>query len=345
MNPLISIIVPVYNTENYLKRCLESIISQTYQNLEIIIINDGSTDNSQEIIEEFARKDQRIRTIIKENGGLSSARNAGLDLATGEFISFVDSDDYLNVELYSKVMKVFKNDINIVCFPFTKIDKKGKFKLKNLELQGKYTSFDGMIFKQPWNVCNKIFRKKDITSSKIKFTENIFFEDLDFITKFYISLKPNVLYINTPFYYYCYNNNSITDKTSNKSLNYSIQHLHILDIIYKYLISKKLLEDNMYTFLKLCEYCFKSAVSNAHKCELAYCYAEMTKKLKEYNLNYKNNILLHELAEGNYKITLLKDCRTSKLKGFEKIFSVKKELGTKTLRIFGLRIFLFNKGV
>jgi len=105
MNPLISIIIPVYNVESYLKDCLESVINQTYKNLEIIIINDGSQDNSKEICYNYAKKDSRIKLINKKNEGVSAARNTGMDLATGEYISFIDSDDYIDndmIEIFYK---------------------------------------------------------------------------------------------------------------------------------------------------------------------------------------------------------------------------------------------------
>ncbi len=95
MNPLISVIVPVYNVEKYLDRCVESIVNQTYKNLEIILVDDGSPDNSGALCDEWAKKDTRIRVFHKENGGLSDARNAGTDYAEGDFITFVDSDDYI----------------------------------------------------------------------------------------------------------------------------------------------------------------------------------------------------------------------------------------------------------
>ncbi len=104
MNNLISVIVPVYNVEKYIRKCLESILNQTYTNLEIIIVNDGSTDQSLSICREFADRDSRIILIDKENGGLSSARNSGLDIATGDFIAFVDSDDYLDSCMYEKMI-------------------------------------------------------------------------------------------------------------------------------------------------------------------------------------------------------------------------------------------------
>ena len=95
---LITVIIPVYNVEKYLKECLESIINQTYKNLEIILIDDGSTDASGEICDEYSKRDNRIRVVHKANGGLSSARNLGLDIANGEYVTFIDSDDYIDLE-------------------------------------------------------------------------------------------------------------------------------------------------------------------------------------------------------------------------------------------------------
>lgn len=102
--PLISIIVPVYNTEKYLSKCIESILAQTYTNFELILVDDGSPDRCPGICDEYAEKDTRIKVIHKENGGVSSARNCGLDIASGEYIGFVDSDDYIEPEMYEKML-------------------------------------------------------------------------------------------------------------------------------------------------------------------------------------------------------------------------------------------------
>lgn len=106
----ISVIVPIFNREKSLARCVESIMQQTYQDLEIILVNDGSTDNSLQLCNEFAQKDSRIVVLDKPNGGVSSARNAGLDIATGEFIGFVDSDDYIDKVMYEKLIAVAENE-------------------------------------------------------------------------------------------------------------------------------------------------------------------------------------------------------------------------------------------
>lgn len=121
--PLVSVIVPVYKVEPYLRRCIDSIIGQTYRNLEIILIDDGSPDNCGAICDEYVLRDSRIKVIHKENGGLSSARNAGLDIATGKYIGFVDSDDYIASQMYERlVITIIANDADIVfCSYFDEI--------------------------------------------------------------------------------------------------------------------------------------------------------------------------------------------------------------------------------
>lgn len=104
MTPLISVIIPVYNVEQYLRRCLDSVVAQTYQNLEIICVDDGSVDHSGKICDQYAARDARIKVIHQENQGLSAARNRGLDAAEGEYIAFVDSDDYILEDMYKKML-------------------------------------------------------------------------------------------------------------------------------------------------------------------------------------------------------------------------------------------------
>ena len=114
--PKISVIVPVYNVEKYIKKCLDTIISQTFSDIEIICVNDGSTDSSRKILEEYKNKDSRIIIIDKKNGGLSSARNAGMKVAMGEYISFIDSDDWIEETMLEKLynnMTTLNTDITI----------------------------------------------------------------------------------------------------------------------------------------------------------------------------------------------------------------------------------------
>lgn len=114
--PMISVIVPVYKVEDYICRCLDSLVAQTYQNLEIILVDDGSPDSSGAICEKYAARDKRIKVIHKENGGLSSARNAALDVATGAYIAFLDSDDWLDVNTYAHAMEMLLSKrVDVVC--------------------------------------------------------------------------------------------------------------------------------------------------------------------------------------------------------------------------------------
>ena len=116
MDNLISVIVPVYNVEAYLPRCVDSILAQTYKNLEIILVDDGTKDRGGVICDEYAAKDPRVKVIHKENGGLSSARNAGIDVARGEYLAFVDSDDYLEPEAMEVLLNAaVSNNVRLTC--------------------------------------------------------------------------------------------------------------------------------------------------------------------------------------------------------------------------------------
>lgn len=128
MNSLVSVIVPVYNVEKYLRKCLDSIIGQTYEQLEIILVDDGSDDGSGGICDEYAKRDRRIRVIHKDNGGLSSARNAGLDICTGDHITFIDSDDYVSedcIEVLLRTAEGYNADITVCADEYVYYDEKG----------------------------------------------------------------------------------------------------------------------------------------------------------------------------------------------------------------------------
>lgn len=121
INSKISIIIPIYNAEKYLEKCLDSIVKQTYKNIEIICVNDGSKDNSINILSRYNKMDNRIVLINKENNGLSSARNIGLASATGEFVMFVDSDDWIDIDTCEKCLKIMnKYSVDVVMFSYVR---------------------------------------------------------------------------------------------------------------------------------------------------------------------------------------------------------------------------------
>lgn len=209
---LISIIVPVYNTASYLEKCLNSIIRQTYKNLEIIIVNDGSTDNSLEICKEFEKRDTRIKVLNKSNGGLSSARNLGLKYANGNFIGFVDSDDWVSLNMFENLINLaVRNKLDIVeCDYINSIDLKvdvneipltAKFQIEN-----SHQTITRIIKSWHYSVCKKIFKRSILND--LQFQEGIIYEDVLYSLDAVIKSK-RIGYIGHPFYVYYMENSSI----------------------------------------------------------------------------------------------------------------------------------------
>lgn len=175
MEDKISVIIPVYNVEPYLERCLDSIIHNTYRNLEIICVDDGSPDNCGAILDRYAERDDRIVVIHKENGGLSSARNSGMDVATGEYIAFIDSDDWIHPQYFEILMYVLKqknSDLTICSFGKPKELEEFEFfklediKSRELNLEGIYKVWDAKTY-----ACGKLYRKGLIEGNR--FIENV----------------------------------------------------------------------------------------------------------------------------------------------------------------------------
>ena len=209
-NDLISVIIPVYNVEKYLCRCLDSVINQTCKDLEIILVNDGSTDSSGKICDEYALKDNRIKVIHKQNGGVSSARNKGLDIATGDYIGFVDSDDYIESDMYEVLYKsLIENNTSVSCCDIFRL-KKGKF-VSTLNFPNeKKLSFNEVLnnkFHDLYNV-DKLFDKNLI--GNIRFNEKIpLGEDILFTYKV-LQKTREIAFYKEAKYYYCNNPQSVT---------------------------------------------------------------------------------------------------------------------------------------
>lgn len=198
----ISIIVPVYNSEKYLDKCLDTLCNQTLKKIEIIMVNDGSTDNSENIIKDRVKKDSRIKLYNKKNGGQASARNLGLTKATGEYIAFIDSDDYIEFDFCEKLYNVAKkNNSDIVCFDYfiTKDDKDEYNKILNDKKTGSI-SLQDYIFSGA-GPCNKIYRNIFLKKSNFKFPEGIIYEDFASVPAL-AKYKPNVFYLNEALFHY-----------------------------------------------------------------------------------------------------------------------------------------------
>ena len=178
--PKVSVIVPVYNVEEYLERCLDSLVNQTLKDIEIIIVNDGSTDGSKEIIQKYLNKYKNIVYLEKENGGLSSARNYGIPYAKGEYIGFVDSDDYVELTMYEKMYnKAIEEKSDMVECDFI-----WEYPNKKREDIGKmYSSKKEAIVEARVVAWNKIIKKDIIEKTKITFPEGLRYEDIEFFYK------------------------------------------------------------------------------------------------------------------------------------------------------------------
>ena len=219
MEPLISVIVPIYNVEKYLNRCIESIVNQTYKNLEIILVDDGSPDNCPQICDQWKEKDNRIKVIHKENGGLSDARNAGLDIAQGEYIAFVDSDDYIHVRMYETLINVLlEKDCDIVQCDFSKVtdgqhinDDPLDYKIKEYNVkEALYSLINENPLKQV--VWNKLYKKYIFDT--LKFEVGKLNED-DFFTYQAFDKCKKICSINVSLYYYLVRNTSIMGEKFN----------------------------------------------------------------------------------------------------------------------------------
>lgn len=203
----VSVIIPVYNVEEYIEECIESVVNQTLKEIEIIIVNDGTQDNSMKKIEKFLF-DKRIIIINKENGGVSSARNCGLEIAKGEYIAFLDSDDFIDEmmleKMYSSSEKadiVFSNIIEYNDITKEKKFRKNYFPLENKTRKGKFFfNYSDVV------VWNKIYKNNFLRKFNIRFNERIIHEDIIFTFKT-MFLADKVKWVNEYFYFYRINRN------------------------------------------------------------------------------------------------------------------------------------------
>lgn len=207
MSEKISIIVPVYNAENTLERCINSLVNQTYTNLEIILVNDGSKDKSLSLCNEFSNKDERIKVINKSNGGVSSARNAGLDIATGKFVMFCDSDDMVNCDWCRIMMNEYEENSLLMC----KFDEVSNEVIADCEVSifsydiHRYDREKFMLLRDigVGLPTNKIYDNAIIQQNNIRFPIGINLgEDLIFVASYLCCINGNIKYIDCGLYYY-----------------------------------------------------------------------------------------------------------------------------------------------
>lgn len=210
---MISVIVPIFNVQKYLNKCIDSICNQTYKDLEIILVDDGSIDDSGKICDEYAHKDSRIKVIHKSNGGLSDARNKGLDVASGEFVAFVDGDDYIHPDMYANLLRVMNDSkADIVCCDYKKVAENEMISADCSK--GEYTSYrEKDIIRQIWedNVktvvqWNKLYKAEIF--SKLRYPIGRYHED-SFIIHHILQKCKIYTVVNQELYYYVQRSDSI----------------------------------------------------------------------------------------------------------------------------------------
>ena len=298
----ISVIVPVYNAEKYLSDCIDSILNQTLKEIELILINDGSTDNSLQICREKASKDSRVKIINKKNEGQGYARNIGIDRAKGEFITFVDSDDYIDKEAYEKMYELCKKyhaDYCITPFSIKNNIKKDKIKIYEgkeirnkilIDLLGNYpqNSIGSVIGP---SVCTKLFNSKIIKDNKIKFISERQYSSEDNIFNInYILFSNTYIMYNKNFYHYRNVDNSFSHRYRNEYLK-KINNMYIY-------IKDNLFKEKMNDREKLC-------LNNNIMCQYIVCITQEITMVKQTNIIAKlkrikkicNNDIVQEVSK------------------------------------------------
>lgn len=261
-NPLISVVVPIYNVDKYLDRCVDSIIKQTYTNLEIILVDDGSSDNSPKMCDDWNSRDKRIKVIHKENGGLSDARNAGMIIATGEIISFIDSDDWIEHEMFEKMLNRKQKDNSDIVSCGVKWVKEDGSIIRDVtsdnEIIDTTTAMKELINdnKLKQHVWNKIYNRnliKDIPFEKGKYHEDVFWSYQIF------GKAKRTSVIKESFYNYVQRSNSIMGE------EYSAKRLDALDAMklrceYIKRYFPELYDNALYVYIGSCHYQLQSAI-------------------------------------------------------------------------------------
>lgn len=316
-NELISVIVPVYKVEKFLKRCVDSIVNQTYKNLEIILVDDGSPDNCPKMCDEFAKNDKRIRVIHKKNGGLSDARNAGIENCKGNYVFFIDSDDYLELNaieiLYNNLVET-GSQISIGKYAYVYDDDEGVKVSGNQtrvftpnEIMLKYTDSECVYFVI---ACSKLIKRE--TLGDIRFPVGKYHED-EFVTYKIICNAKRIVITEDTLYRYYQNSNSIMH---NRKIKNDIDAIDAKIEKIEFCKNNKpeIYDDFIYDYL----------FSLMHNYRRIMCSKEIEKTKKKY---YKNKI--SEFKKG-HKIKL--NFRFNTIKTFPKIMTFVYNLKEKFLK-------------
>lgn len=299
----LSIIVPVYNVEKYLEKCLDSLANQTLKDKEIIIINDGTKDNCQKIIDKYTKKYSFMKSYVKQNGGLSSARNYGIKKAIGEYLAFVDSDDYVTVDMYEKMYEKAKQkdydmvvcDLNYI-YPNKKVRAISNIKKDTINIKKAMLN----IYPVAWN---KIFKRSNIKD--IFFKEGIWFEDVEYLYRVLPQIK-SIGVVHEPFYQYLQRDGSITKRIDERIYNY-IDNMNGLILHYKKNnIYKEYYQELEYVYVRYLYATFIKQATCFDKKEYYNAVNLAIYNVKKNFPNYKKNKYFYYSIKGMYLLTFNK---------------------------------------
>ena len=322
--PKVSVILPIYNVDKYLRKCLESVTNQTYRHLEIICVNDCSTDNSIKIINEYLLKDNRIILVDREfNGGLSAARNSGLEIARGDYVYFIDSDDYVDLDYIEKMVSAAIENNASVVLNTNIVAHNNDTTYAHLadktynNIYDQFIDAKTAIFNIIWNTWAHLWKKSFLDEHNLKFPDGYIIEDLYFQAISYVYLE-KIFVTRASTYHYTIRNNSIMGnlkkevfyadlRIMNKIFDYYAEN-HLLDKIHNVKMFSELLipqngNDKFNQFLKLKDYFLriKKYINNREiytKGELALFDNTLSDINKAMKINYMNIYLLDKLKQN-----------------------------------------------
>ena len=293
----VSVIVPVYNAEQYINKCLDSLINQTLKNIEIIVVNDGSTDKTKKIVEGYKKDNPNIILINTKNKGVASARNKGLEYATGEYIGFVDSDDYVDTNMFNDMYDFAKKNnydsvqCNFYYTDYTSIIKANKFNMKNFNLKKYLIKFFPVIW-------DKIYKREIL--SDIWFKEGVFAEDVEFLYR----LIPRIVsmgYIQQPLYYYYQHFDSESRTYDKRIFDYIENWNGIVEYYIKHNLYNEFRLELEYCYVK---YLYATFVSRAatlkSKSDYEYACKMAIKNVKKNFPHYRKNKYFYKSIKGIY---------------------------------------------
>lgn len=306
MKYCVSIIIPIYNVEKYLSKCLDSVLNQTFNSIEIILVNDGSTDNSESIINKYKKEYPHLVVLNKNNGGLSSARNAGLKYATGEYVLFIDSDDYINKQMVEILYNKAKRDnVDVVISKYTlNYESNNRLEIfkvnydERLIINNEKALEMFMLGEVTGHACNKLIKRELLEKNNISFPEGMLYEDAP--TTFQILLSSEkISFVNESFYFYVQREGSITKAIKLKTVEDQIK---ILDIVSEYLKSSNCVSINsVYDVFTINQLFYNSSLLSKVK------YIEEPELLKTYQHNFDSRIKLIPITVLTNKYLKLKD--------------------------------------